>query len=197
MTFILASNNKNKLAEIRAMLAPHGIELISQSEAGLDINVEETGATFFENAALKARAACEASGKPCIADDSGLVVDALNGEPGVHSARYGGEGLTDMQRCELLLKNMEDKEQRDAKFVSCIVCAFPDGGTMRADGECQGVIAREPAGDGGFGYDPVFYIPNLGKTMAQLTMAEKNAISHRGKALRVFEDSFSNYLPNW
>ena len=136
----------------------------------------------------------EASGLPAIADDSGLCVDALNGAPGVYSARYGGEGLDDEGRYRLLLENMRGQSPRTAHFVSVITCAFPDGTVLTARGECNGTIAFAPMGEGGFGYDPVFFLPERKKTFAQLSPEEKNAISHRGKALEQFEQILQNYL---
>lgn len=194
MRFILASNNEGKLRELREILSAHGAEVVSQREAGLCLEAEENGATFAENAVIKANAACIASGEPAIADDSGLCVDALGGAPGVRSARYGGPGLSDDDRTELLLKNLENVEQRGAKFVSSIACVFPNGDVLRAEGECRGEITRAPVGDGGFGYDPVFYIPEKGKTMAELLPEEKNSISHRGAALEKFEKKLDEYL---
>lgn len=194
MTFVLASNNKDKLKEMRAILSELGLAVVSQEEAGISLNVEETGGTFYDNARLKAEAAMKASGLPAIADDSGLMADALNGEPGVRSKRYGGEGLTDEERYTLLLRNMEFKEHRTAKFVSSIVCVFPNGDTVSAEGECEGSILYEPRGNGGFGYDPVFLVAGTGKSMAELTPQEKNSVSHRGKALRAFEPKLRDYL---
>lgn len=187
MKVVLASHNKKKMVEMRAILSRMGVEVISQAEVGLDLEPEETGTTFEENARIKAKAVMEASGLPAIADDSGLMVDALGGEPGVYSARYGGEGLDDTGRWQLLLKNMAGQTNRACKFVSVICCAFPDGTELMARGECPGVLAQGPSGDGGFGYDPVFYLPQLGKTMAQLTTEEKNQISHRAQALAGFQ----------
>lgn len=194
MRFILASNNEKKLREMREILSDLGIDVISQREAGYNIEAEETGETFAENAFIKAEAACKASGLPAIADDSGLVVEALNGAPGVYSARYGGAGLDDGGRVRLLLKNMEDVEHRNAKFVSSIACVFPDGTILRAEGECCGEIALRPVGENGFGYDPVFFLPEKGVTMAQLDAAEKNSISHRGKALKNFRTELEKHL---
>ena len=187
MKVVLASHNTKKMVEMRAILSRMGVEVISQAEVGLDLEPEETGTTFEENARIKAKAVMEASGLPAIADDSGLMVDALGGEPGVYSARYGGEGLDDTGRWQLLLKNMAGQTNRACKFVSVICCAFPDGTELMARGECPGVLAQGPSGDGGFGYDPVFYLPQLGKTMAQLTPEEKNQISHRAQALAGFQ----------
>lgn len=188
MRFILASNNKKKLAELKTIMSAMNAEVLSQSEAGLDLEAEETGATFEENALIKSKAAADALHEPAIADDSGLVVEALGGEPGVYSARYGGERCqSDEERTALLLKNMENKSDRRAMFVSCIACVFPNGDIITARGECRGTIINAPKGEGGFGYDPVFLPDGSEKTMAELTAEEKNAISHRGAALRNFE----------
>lgn len=192
MKFVLASQNKHKLAEMQAILSAHGVEVVLQSDLGLRVDVEETGETFAENALLKARAVMEACGLPAIADDSGLMVDALDGAPGVYSARYGGPGLDDSGRWQLLLNNMEGQTDRACRFVCVICCAFPDGGELMARGECPGVVAQEAQGAGGFGYDPVFYLPQLGKTMAQLSPEEKNGLSHRGQALRKFQKEWEN-----
>lgn len=187
MKVVLASQNKKKIVEMRTILSQMGVEVLSQAEAGVNLEPEETGTTFEENSRIKAKAVMEATGLPAIADDSGLMVDALGGEPGVYSARYGGEGLDDTGRWQLLLKNMEGKPDRACKFVSVICCCFPDGTEVMARGECPGILAQGPSGDGGFGYDPIFYLPQLGKTMAQLTPEEKNKISHRAKALAGFQ----------
>lgn len=193
MKLILASNNRKKLAELLSILSDMGYDVVSQSEAGLSLEVEETGSTFAENAYLKAEAACKASGHPAIADDSGLAVDALGGAPGVYSARYGGVGLDDEGRYMLLLKNMEGKEHRTAKFVSSIACVFPNGDVLRAEGQCSGEILKAPVGTGGFGYDPVFYLPEFGRTMAELSPEEKNKISHRGRTLEKFRGVLEEY----
>ena len=194
MKAVLASHNQKKMAEMRAILSELGIEVLSQADVGVDMEPEETGTTFEENARIKAKAIMEATGLPAIADDSGLVVDALGGEPGVYSARYGGEGLDDTGRWQLLLKNMEGKEDRACKFVSVICCAFPDGSQLMARGECHGVVAQGPKGEGGFGYDPIFWLPEKGKSMAELAPEEKNKISHRGDALRVFKEELEKKL---
>ncbi len=194
MKLVLASKNKKKLVEMNDILSQLGIEVCSEAEAGVDIDVEETGTTFEENSLLKARAVMEASGLPAIADDSGLCVDALGGAPGVYSARYGGEGLDDTQRYQLLLEHMKGQMPRTAKFVSVITCCFPNGDVITARGECPGTVAFAPMGEGGFGYDPVFFVPPLKKTFAQLTAEEKNAVSHRGKALEVFKAKLEEYL---
>ena len=194
MKLVLASKNPKKLRELNDILSRLGVEVCSEADAGVDIDVEETGTTFEENSLLKARAVMEASGLPAVADDSGLCVDCLNGAPGVYSARYGGEGLDDMGRTRLLLDNMRGQSPRTAKFVSVITCCFPNGDVISARGECPGTIAFAPMGEGGFGYDPVFFIPQLKKTFAQLTPEEKNAISHRGRALEAFKIKLEEYL---
>lgn len=194
MKLVLASKNKKKLVEMQEILSALGVEVISEAEAGVDVDVEETGTTFAENAALKARAVCEASGLPAIADDSGLCVDALNGAPGVYSARYGGGELDDAGRYKLLLENMRGMLDRRCGFVSAICCAFPNGDEITAQGECRGTLAYAPKGDNGFGYDPIFFVPEMKKTFAQLTAEEKNEISHRGKALRAFKEKLEHYL---
>ena len=193
MKLVLASKNEKKLREMDEILSSLGIEVISEAQAGVDVEVEETGSTFEENSLLKAKAVMEASGLPAIADDSGLCVDALGGAPGVYSARYGGPELDDTGRYRLLLENMKG-QPRGARFVSVITCCFPNGDVLTARGECHGTIAFAPMGEGGFGYDPVFFLPKLKKTFAQLTPEEKNAISHRGLALRAFREKLAEYL---
>ena len=194
MKLVLASQNPKKLVELDTILSRLGVGVCSEAEAGVNVEVEETGTTFEENSLLKARAVMEASGLPAVADDSGLCVDALNGAPGVYSARYGGEGLDDAGRYRLLLENMRGQMPRTAKVVSVITCCFPNGDVISARGECPGTIAYAPMGEGGFGYDPVFFVPQLKKTFAQLTAEEKNAISHRGKALEAFRAKLEEYL---
>lgn len=187
MKVILASKNQHKLTELSAILSQLGFDIALESEYGLDIDVEETGTTFEENSYLKAEAVMKASGLPVLADDSGLMVDALDGAPGVYSARYGHKA-SDKERTAYLLENMKDvpEERRGAKFVCVITCLFPDGRKIVARGECPGVIARAPHGENGFGYDPVFYLPELGMTYAELPSEQKNAISHRARALQDF-----------
>ena len=187
MKLVLASKNQHKLVEMQTILGQLGLEVVLESQVGVDVDVEETGVTFAENAMLKAKAVMEASGMAAIADDSGLVVDALDGAPGVYSARYGGKG-SDPERTAYLLENMTNvpEEKRTARFVSAIACALPDGRTVTAEGSCEGVITFAVKGENGFGYDPVFYVPELGKTFAEASASEKNAISHRGKALNEF-----------
>ena len=189
MKVVLASKNKHKLEEISQITKLFDIELILQSELGVDIDVEETGTTFEENSLLKARAVMEATGLPALADDSGIAVDALNGEPGVYSARYGfDESLDDWGRLLLLLKNTEHVPdgQRQAKFVCVISFVTPDGAVIQARGEIHGELTREARGENGFGYDPIFYYPPYGKTTAEMDPEEKNQVSHRANALRVF-----------
>lgn len=193
MKLVLASKNEKKLREMQEILGHMGVEVCLQSQVGVDVDVEETGTTFEENSLLKAKAVMEASGMPAIADDSGLCVDALGGAPGVYSARYGGPGLDDVGRYRLLLENLKG-QPRSARFVSVITCCFPDGSVITARGECPGTIAFAPMGEGGFGYDPVFFLPERKKTFAQLTPEEKNEISHRGQALRKFQKALEAYV---
>lgn len=182
MTVVAATNNKHKLKEITAILGGF-FNVTSLKDLGLDIDVEETGETFYDNALLKAKAVSEQSGMPAIADDSGLMVDALNGIPGVKSARYAGEPCDDKKNNEKLLAALQSIENRAAKFVSAIVLYFPDKTTYYAEGEARGVILREERGQGGFGYDPLFLSSELNKTFAEASADEKNAISHRARAL--------------
>lgn len=196
MKFVLASHNKGKLSELQAILGDLGVEVVSQSDLGLNLEPEENGETFAENARIKARAVMEASGLPAIADDSGLCVDALQGGPGVFSARYGGPGLSDPQKVQLLLRNMRGLTPRTCHFACHITCCFPDGDELDAEGTCDGTVAFAPMGEDGFGYDPVFFVPRLKKTFAQLSAEEKNAISHRGNALRSFAEQLRAYLEN-
>ena len=189
MKVVLASKNKHKLEEISQITRKFGMELVLESDLGVDIDVEETGTTFEENSFLKADAVMKATGLPALADDSGIAVDALNGEPGIYSARYGfDESLDDWGRLQLLLKNTEQvpDDRRQAKFVCVITMVTPDGQTIQARGEVHGMLLRAPAGQGGFGYDPIFYYPPLGKSLAEVTAEEKNQVSHRANALNVF-----------
>ena len=189
MKVVLASKNPHKLVEISKITEQFDMELVLQSELGVDIDVEETGTTFEENSYLKARAVMEATGLPALADDSGIAVDALNGEPGIYSARYGfDESLDDWGRLQLLLKNTENVPdgQRQAQFVCVITLVTPDGKVIQARGEVHGELLRAPAGEGGFGYDPIFYYPPYGKSLAEVSAEEKNQVSHRANALRVF-----------
>lgn len=184
--FIVASNNEKKIKELERILKPLGIIPVTAGSAGIDMSgVEESGSTFEENAYIKAKAAFDASGKPSIADDSGLCVDALNGAPGVYSARYAGENASDKDKYEKLLKELDGvpKEKRTARFVCAICCIIDENSIIKARGECVGIISTLPMGEGGFGYDPVFLLDN-GKSFAQISSDEKDEISHRGKALR-------------
>lgn len=187
MKAVLASKNPHKLVEIQAILGKLGMEVILQSELGIDIDVEETGTTFEENSLLKAEAVMQACGLPSLADDSGIAVDALGGAPGIYSARYGNKN-SDEERTAFLLENVKDvpDAERGAQFVCVITCVWPDGRKIVARGECPGVLTHEVRGEGGFGYDPIFYIPELGKTLAEIPAEHKNAISHRAKALQEF-----------
>jgi XTP/dITP diphosphohydrolase len=195
MRFIIATNNPKKLVELKRILNPLGVDAVTAKEAGISLDeVEETGTTFAQNAMIKAEAACKLSGMPAIADDSGLCIDALNGAPGVYSARYAGENATDADRISKLLDALKDvsKDDRTAHFVSSICCVFPNGDKVVAEGKCCGNIAFEPDGDGGFGYDPVF-IYN-GVSFGKLTAEEKDKVSHRGNALREFKKQLKKYL---
>lgn len=189
MKLVLASNNAHKLEELRVILSTLGMEVISQKEMGITIEPEENGTTFEENSYIKAKTVMDACGLPTIADDSGLMVDALDGAPGVFSARFGGEDCkTDTDRLKYLLSCMETvpEAERTAHFVSVITLLTPDGRQVVAKGECPGVILREAHGENGFGYDPVFYVPEEGCTFAQLPSERKNQISHRARALDAF-----------
>ncbi len=189
MKVVLASKNKHKLIEISKITEKFDMELVLQSELGVDIDVEENGTTFEENSLIKAKAVMEATGLPALADDSGIAVDALNGEPGIYSARYGfDDSLDDWGRLELLLKNTRHVPdgQRQAQFVCVITMVTPDGKTIQARGEIHGELLREAKGENGFGYDPIFYYPPAGKTTAEMSPEEKNGVSHRANALKVF-----------
>ena len=189
MKVVLASKNKHKLQEISKITEKFGIELVLQSELGIDLDVEETGSTFEENSFLKADAVMKATGLPALADDSGIAVDALNGAPGIYSARYGfDDSLDDWGRLLLLLKNTEHVPdgQRQAQFVCVITMVTPEGRVIQARGEIHGELLREPRGENGFGYDPIFFYPPLGKTTAELSPADKNQVSHRANALKLF-----------
>lgn len=187
MKVILASNNKNKIREMAQILEPFGMEVISQRDAGADFEVEENGTTFRENAEIKAAAVFERLNAPVIADDSGLMVDALGGAPGVYSHRYAGENATDKDRCEKLLSELAGvpEEKRTARFV-CEICFIDEKGEKHFfTGKCEGIIGTEEKGENGFGYDPVFYVG--GVSLAEMTDDEKNSISHRGEALRLMK----------
>ena len=193
MKYVLATANPGKIKELGKILSELGIEFLTRRDLGINIEIDETGSTFLQNATLKADAIAAVSGMPAIADDSGLIVDALDGEPGLFSSSYGGEELTDSRRCLYLIGKMENMEHRRAKFVCTIVCSFPDGKHIRATGECHGEIITEPRGRDGFGFDPVFLPDGKDRTLAELTINEKNEISHRGVALREFSALLKAY----
>ena len=178
---IFATGNADKMKEIRKILADLDAEVVSMKEAGIQADIVEDGKTFEENAIIKAKSAAEFTGLPALADDSGLCVDALDGAPGIYSARYC-EG-TDEDRNAFLLKNMQDKENRACRFVCAIACVLADGETLTVRGECEGTLLRENHGAGGFGYDPLFYVEKYGCTFGELPAEIKNTISHRANAL--------------
>lgn len=188
MKLVVATNNQHKLVEFRRILEPIGFEVLSQKEAGVSVNPEENGETFAANAKIKAMAVFEACGLPAVADDSGLCVDALDGRPGVHSARYMGEDTAQEIKNAALLKELEGipEEKRGAQFVSAICCVLAADHMVECEGACHGSIGYEPLGDGGFGYDPIFMVD--GRSYSQLSGEEKDAISHRGVALRKLHD---------
>ena len=188
---VAASKNRHKIEEIEAITKKYGMDVISRSEAGVpdSLEIEEDGETFEENSLKKALGILTVCGKPTIADDSGLMVDCLDGAPGVWSARFAGETASDEENNRKLVELLKDvpEEQRAAKFVSVITLVFPDGETLVARGECRGRMILEPAGDNGFGYDPLFVPEGHDRTFAQLTPEEKNRISHRARALKELE----------
>ena len=189
MRVVLASKNRHKLEEISKITALFDMELVLQSDLGVDIDVEENGSTFEENSYIKAEAVMKATGLPALADDSGICVDALGGEPGIYSARYGfDESLDDWGRLLLLLKNTEHVPdgQRQAQFVCVITMVTPEGETIQARGEIHGELLRAPVGENGFGYDPIFYYPPAGVSTAEMSPEDKNEVSHRANALKVF-----------
>ena len=182
MKFVLATQNPKKLKEMSAILGELGVEVVSEADLGVKIEVEETGETFAENSLLKAKAVMEATKLPAIADDSGLCVNALNGGPGVYSARFGGEGLDDKGRYTLLLEMLRGQTDRAAHFHTSIVCAFPNGDELVCEGECPGTIAFAPMGEGGFGYDPIFIPDGFDQTFGELPSETKHTLSHRARA---------------
>lgn len=203
MDYLIATHNMKKREELQRILQPLGIRVRLAEELGIDLSdVEETGTTFEENAFLKADSGCKESGLPCIADDSGLAVDAMNGAPGVYSARYAGEHGNDALNIEKLLFNLQSvsDEARAARFVCAACCVYPDGRVIMVRGECEGKIGYECKGSGGFGYDPVFLPANVsglsgsGLTMAELESAQKDTISHRGKALKALAEKIGGTL---
>ena len=195
MDFLIATHNMKKRDELQRILSPLGVHVLTADEAGVDLtDVEETGTTFEENALLKARSGCKEGKMPCIADDSGLCVDALDGAPGVYSARFAGEHGNDDKNNEKLLSLLSDvpSEKRTARFVSTVACVFPDGRELVVRGECEGKIGYEKRGENGFGYDPLFYVGE--RTFAEFTPEEKDAVSHRGNALRALTEALPAYL---
>lgn len=195
MDFLIATHNMKKRDELQRILSPLGVHVLTADEAGVDLtDVEETGTTFEENALLKARSGCKEGKMPCIADDSGLCVDALDGAPGVYSARFAGEHGNDDKNNKKLLSLLSDvpSEKRTARFVSTVACVFPDGRELVVRGECEGKIGYEKRGENGFGYDPLFYVGEC--TFAEFTPEEKDAVSHRGNALRALVKALPAYL---
>ena len=188
-TIIFATGNANKMKEIREVLADTGYEILSMKEAGVEVEVEETGSTFEENAMLKAQAVASRCDAIVLADDSGLEIDYLNKEPGIYSARYLGHDTSYDYKNKVILEKLEgvSTEQRTARFVCAIAAVFPDGRKVVKTATIEGQIGTEIAGGNGFGYDPIFYVPEYGKTTAELSPEQKNAISHRGKALRMIK----------
>jgi XTP/dITP diphosphohydrolase len=192
---LIATHNPGKVKEYQALLTGLPLELTYPAQKGLDIEVAETGGSFAKNASLKATAYAKASGLLTLADDSGLEVDALGGEPGIRSARYAGRGASDEERYRLLLEKLQGVpwEKRTARFCCVIAVATPEGQIYTTEGSCEGIIAFAPKGEHGFGYDPVFYFPEYGMTMAELPLEIKNRISHRARAVRNFQLQTSNF----
>jgi len=191
---VIATRNQGKTAEIRELLQDYPIKIKNLDDFGPIPHIEEDGETFDENAYKKASFAARVLGFPALADDSGLMVEALENRPGVHSARYGGKNATDEQRCTKLLEKMNGKTNREASFECVISIAVPGGSALTYEARCEGLIAEKPAGSNGFGYDPVFYYPPLNKTFAELTREEKSHVSHRGKALRELQEEFDKVM---
>ena len=195
MKIVLASRNKKKIGELRTILSDYieGIEILSLDDVGIYGEIEEDGDTFEQNALIKARVAAS-SGYIGVGDDSGLCVDALGGAPGVYSARYAGDHGDDEANNDLLLKNLEDKSDRTARFVCCIACIFPESygyEPIVVRGEVEGEIISQRRGEGGFGYDPLFYFPEFDKTLAEVTPEQKNSVSHRGNAIKALAEKLS------
>jgi len=194
ITIVIATRNKGKKSEISDLLKGFPLDIKGLDDFGPIPHVEEDGDTFDENAYKKASFTARVLGFPALADDSGLLVEALEGAPGVHSARYAGDDATDEQRCQKLLQEMEGKSNRKATFECVISIAVPTGPALTYEAHCEGLIADQPAGSNGFGYDPVFYYPPLNKTFGELTIEEKSCASHRGKALMELKDEFDNVV---
>ena len=195
MKFIIATNNAKKLIELERILKPLGIEAVTAKQEGISLDdVEENGTTFIENSFIKADAACKKTGFPAIADDSGICIDALDGAPGIYSARFAGEDATDDDKNALILEKLRNVEQnkRGAHYVSAISCVFPNGDKIQVEGKCFGEIAYEPSGNGGFGYDPIFLYE--GRSFGDFTPEEKDKVSHRGNSLRMLKTELTKYL---
>ena len=191
MKILAATNNAHKISEFSEILSPLGIAVVSPHSLGISADPEENGTTFEENARIKAQAFLEKAGLPVLADDSGLEVKALDGAPGVHSARYAYG--SDMDRVHKLLNALCEKADRSARFVSVLALALPDGRILTARGECPGLLSHKPIGETGFGYDPVFFVEQYGKTFAELTSKQKNKISHRGKAFEALKKQLAEF----
>lgn len=193
---IFATGNEGKMREIRKILKDLGGEVLSLTELGLNLNIVETGTTFTENALIKARAVWESTGAIVLADDSGLVVDYLGGEPGIYSARYMGEDTAYTIKNQAITDRLKDAvgSERSARFVCSIAAVLPDGRELHTEAAMEGQIAEKPAGTGGFGYDPIFYLPEFGMTTAELPEEQKNRISHRGKALTAMKEKLRRIL---
>lgn len=195
MKFIIATNNAQKLKELERILSPLGINAVSPKQEGISLDdVDENGATFKENSYIKAKAACDKTGLPAIADDSGICVDALDGAPGIFSARFAGDEATDEDKNNLILEKLKSvpEEKRGAHYTCAVTCVFPSGDEIQVEGYCYGKIAYEPDGDGGFGYDPIFLYN--GVSFGQVSAEEKDKVSHRGNALRMFKAELLRYL---
>lgn len=196
MKFLIATHNVKKRDELSRILKPLGIDAVIASDIGMEItDAEETGTTFAENARIKAESGCRETGLPCIADDSGLCIDALDGRPGVYSARYaGGHDTPYSHKMKVLLDEMKDvpQEKRTARFISSVCCIFPDGRELTVEGTCEGWIGFAPEGDGGFGFDPVFFVGD--RSFATFTPEEKDAVSHRGNSLRLLCEKLPEFL---
>ena len=196
MRIIFATTNEGKMKEIRMIMADLGIEVLSMKEAGLEADIVEDGQSFEENAIIKAKAIAALCDDIVLADDSGLEVDYLNKEPGIYSARYMGETTPYSIKNQNIIERLEGVEEsrRTARFVCVIAAAFPDGSVRTTRGTIEGIIAKQPAGENGFGYDPIVYVPEFGKTTAQLSPEEKNKVSHRGKALELMKEQIRQYI---
>lgn len=193
---IFATGNEGKMKEVRMILTDMGVSVVSMKEAGVRADIVENGKTFEENAVIKAKAVMKLTGQIAMADDSGLVIDFLNGEPGIYSARYMGEDTSYTIKNQNLIDRLQGVEEsrRTARFVCAIACALPDGTVLTTEGTMEGIIGYESRGENGFGYDPIFYLPEFGCSSAQLSPEKKNELSHRGKALRKMREELEAYL---